>query len=172
MERHLAAIEELKVPTLAVIEGWAVGGGLAIATACDLRIATPGSRFGVPIARTLGNCLSVGNIALIAAAFGLARTKRMLLLAEMLTADEALSAGFLSEIVPAEGLDARVSDLCARLAANAPITMRVTKEAIRRLLHAGIPEGDDLIVEAYGSQDFRIGVEAFVAKREPRWTGS
>jgi enoyl-CoA hydratase len=172
MERHLCAVEELKVPTLAVIEGWAVGGGLAIATACDLRIATPGSRFGVPIARTLGNCLSVGNIALIAAAFGLARTKRMLLLAEMLSADEALTAGFLSEIVPAEGLDARVGDICARLAANAPITMRVTKEAIRRLLHAGLPAGDDLIRECYGSKDFRIGVEAFVEKREPRWTGS
>jgi enoyl-CoA hydratase/carnithine racemase len=172
MEGYLTAVETLQVPTLAVIEGWAIGGGLAIATACDLRIATPGSRFGVPIARTLGNCLSVANNAMIVAAFGLARAKRMLLLAETLTAEEALTAGFLSEIVPAESIDARVAEMCARLAANAPITMRVTKEAIRRLLHAGIPEGDDLIVEAYGSQDFRIGVEAFVAKREPRWTGS
>jgi enoyl-CoA hydratase/carnithine racemase len=171
MQRHLAAVEQLPIPTLAVIEGWAVGGGLAIATACDLRIATPGSRFGVPIARTLGNCLSVENIALIAAAFGLGRTKRMLLLAEMLTAEETLTAGFLSEIVPAERLDARVADVCARLAGHAPITMRVTKEAIRRLLHAGLPAGDDLIRECYGSEDFRIGVEAFVAKREPRWTG-
>jgi enoyl-CoA hydratase/carnithine racemase len=171
MERHLSAVEQLEIPTLAVIEGWAVGGGLAIATACDLRIATPGSRFGVPIARTLGNCLSVGNIAQIAAAFGLARTKRMLLLAEMLSADEALTAGFLSEIVLPEKLDARVAEICARLAANAPITMRATKEAIRRLLHAGLPAGEDLIRECYGSRDFRIGVEAFVEKREPRWTG-
>ena len=172
MERHLSAVEELKVPTLAVIEGWAIGGGLAIATACDLRVATPGSRFGVPIARTLGNCLSVDNIALIAGAFGLARTKKMLLLAENLTAEEALTAGFLSEIVSHENLDGRVAEICARLAANAPITMRATKEAIRRLLHAGMPAGDDLIRECYGSKDFQIGVNAFVEKREPRWTGT
>ena len=171
MERHLSAVEQLPIPTLAVVEGWAVGGGLAIATACDLRIATPGSRFGVPIARTLGNCLSVANIALIAAAFGLGRTKRMLLLAEMLDSDEALTAGFLTEIVPPERLDARVAEITARLAAHAPVTMRATKEAIRRLLHAGLPAGDDLIRECYGSEDFRIGVEAFVEKREPRWTG-
>jgi enoyl-CoA hydratase/carnithine racemase len=171
MAGFLSAVEELPIPTLAVIEGWAIGGGLAIATACDLRIATPGSRFGVPIARTLGNCLSVENIALIAAALGVARAKRMLLLAENLTAEETLAAGFLSEIVPPDRLDARVAELCSRLAANAPITMRVTKEAIRRLLHAGLPAGDDLIRECYGSEDFRIGVEAFVEKREPRWTG-
>ncbi|MDP1718051.1 MAG: enoyl-CoA hydratase, partial [Burkholderiales bacterium] len=130
--QYLLLVEELPVPTLAVIEGWAIGGGLAIATACDLRIATPGSRFGVPIARTLGNCLSVENNALLVSAFGVARTKKMLILAENLTAEEATSAGFLAEIVPPENLDARMSELCARLAGNAPVTMRVTKEAIRR----------------------------------------
>jgi enoyl-CoA hydratase/carnithine racemase len=171
METYLSGVEQLPVPTVAVIEGWAIGGGLAIATACDLRIATPGSRFGVPIARTLGNCLSVANTALIVAAFGLGRAKRMLLLAETLTAEEALTAGFLAEIAPAESLDARIGEMCARLAANAPITMRVTREAIQRLLHAGLPPGDDLIRQCYGSADFRIGVEAFVAKHEPRWTG-
>ena len=67
---YLAAVEELPVPTLAVIEGWAIGGGLAIAAACDLRVATPGSRFGVPIARTLGNCLSIANYACLAAYAG------------------------------------------------------------------------------------------------------
>lgn len=170
--QFLAPVEELPVPTLAVIEGWAIGGGLAIATACDLRIATPGSRLGVPIARTLGNCLSVENIALLVSAFGVARTKKMLVLAENLTAEEAASAGYLAEIVPPENLDARVNELCARLAANAPVTMRVTKEAIRRLLHAGMPEGEDLIRQCYGSRDFHIGVEAFMAKREPGWTGS
>ncbi len=170
--QYLLLVEELPVPTLAVIEGWAIGGGLAIATACDLRIATPGSRFGVPIARTLGNCLSVENNALLVSAFGVARTKKMLILAENLTAEEATSAGFLAEIVPPENLDARMSELCARLAGNAPVTMRVTKEAIRRLLHAGMPEGADLIRQCYGSRDFHIGVEAFMNKQEPKWTGS
>lgn len=172
VERYLARVEELPVPTLAVVEGWAIGGGLAIAAVCDLRIATPGSRFGVPIARTLGNCLSLENNALLVAAFGVARTKKMLILAETLTADEAAAAGFLAEIVPPEKLDERVGELCARLAGNAPITMRVTKEAIRRLLHAGMPDGKDLIGQCYGSRDFQIGVASFMAKQEPQWTGS
>jgi len=168
---YLAAVETLPVPTLAVIEGWAIGGGLAIAAACDLRVATPGSRFGVPIARTLGNCLSIANYAAIVAVLGLARTKRMLLLAENLAADELAAAGFLAEIILPADLDARVAALCNRLAGNAPITMRVTKESLRRLLHAGLPDGEDLIRECYGSKDFRIGVDCFLAKRDPVWTG-
>jgi enoyl-CoA hydratase len=171
MEGYLAAIEALPVPTLAVIEGFAIGGGLAIAAACDLRIATPGSRFGVPIARTLGNCLSVANYARLVVALGASRAKRVLLLAENLDAEEALAGGFLSEIVDASNLDRRVAELTDRLAHHAPITMRVSKEAIRRLLHAGLPDGDDLVRACYASDDFRIGVNAFVEKREPQWTG-
>jgi enoyl-CoA hydratase len=171
MEDTLGGIETLPVPTLAVIEGFAIGGGLAIATACDLRIATPGSRFGVPIARTLGNCLSIGNYARLVAALGASRAKRMLLLAENLSAEEALAAGFLSEIVEAADVDRRIAELCSRLAQHAPITMRVSKEAIRRLQQADLPNGDDLVRACYGSDDFRLGFEAFVEKREPQWTG-
>ena len=169
--KYLAAVEELPVPTIVVVEGWAIGGGLAIAAACDLRVATPGSRFGVPIARTLGNCLSIANYACLVAEIGLGRTRRMLLLAEMLAADELLAAGFLAEIIAPEELDARVDKLCERLAGNAPVTMRVTRESLRRLLHAGLPDGEDLIRQCYGSQDFHIGVASFMEKREPRWTG-
>jgi enoyl-CoA hydratase/carnithine racemase len=171
MATRLDAIEELPMPTLAVIEGFAIGGGLAIASACDLRIATPGARFGVPIARTLGNCLSIANYARLVAGFGVSRAKRMLLLAENLSAEEALASGFLSEIVEAGEIDRRVGELTDRLAQHAPITMRVSKEAIRRLMHAGLPAGDDLSRACYGSEDFRIGMKAFVDKREPQWTG-
>ena len=171
MEAYLSGIEKLPVPTLAAIEGFAIGGGLAIAACCDLRIATPGSRLGVPIARTLGNCLSIANYARLVAALGASRAKRVLLLAENLSAEEALAGGFLSEIVAAPELDRRIGELTDRLVQHAPITMRVSKEAIRRLMQAGLPTGDDLIATCYGSEDFRIGVEAFVAKREPQWTG-
>ena len=171
MERYLSLIEALPMPTLAVIEGWAIGGGLAIAAACDLRIATPDARFGVPIARTLGNCLSVANYARLVAALGASRAKRVLLLAENLTADEALAGGFLSAIVAPDALDQRVSEMCDRLQGHAPVTMRVSKEAIRRLLHAGLPNGDDLVRACYGSEDFGIGVRAFVEKKTPAWTG-
>ena len=171
MEPYLAAIESLPMPTLAVIEGWAIGGGLAIAAACDLSIATPGTRFGVPIARTLGNCLSVENYARLVAALGVSRAKRMLLMAENISAEEALASGFLAEIARPEELDQRIAAYVDRLSGGAPVTLRVTKEAIRRLLHAGLPGGEDLIAQAYGSEDFRIGVEAFLAKKAPRWTG-
>jgi len=171
MEGYLAALEALPMPTIAVIEGFAIGGGLAIAACCDLRIATPGSRFGVPIARTLGNCLSVANYARLVAALGVSRAKKMLLLAENLTAEEALGGGFLLDIVQPEEVDKKVTELCDRLVGHAPITMRVTKESIRRLMHAGLPNGDDLVRETYGSEDFRAGVKAFVEKKPPQWRG-
>jgi enoyl-CoA hydratase/carnithine racemase len=171
MEAYLAALEALPMPTLAVVEGFCIGGGLAIAACCDFRVATPGSRFGVPIARTLGNCLSVANTARLVAALGASRAKRVLLLAEMIGAEEALAGGFLAEIIAPDDLDRRVGELCDRLVNHAPITMRVSKEAIRRLLHAGLPGDHDLVRECYGSEDFRRGVRAFVDKREPEWTG-
>lgn len=171
MEGYLEAVETLPVPTLAVIEGFAIGGGLAIAACCDLRIATPGAQFGVPIARTLGNCLSVANCARLVAAVGASRAKRLLLLGDLVTAEEMVACGFLTEIIEPAQLDARVAALCDRLVRNAPVTMRVSKEAIRRLLGAGLPGDEDLIRACYGSEDFRRGVRAFVAKEEPQWTG-
>ncbi|MGB8578925.1 MAG: enoyl-CoA hydratase/isomerase family protein [Pseudolabrys sp.] len=171
MEGYLAALEALPMPTLAVVEGWAIGGGLAIAACCDLRVATAGTKFGVPIARTLGNCLSVANYARLVAALGLARTKRMLLMAENLLAEDALAAGFLMAVVEPAELDQRIAEICERLKGSAPVTLRVTKEAIRRLQQAGLPDGDDLVRACYGSEDFRAGVRAFVEKRSPQWSG-
>ena len=171
MEAYLAAVEALPMPTLCVVEGWAIGGGLAIAACCDLRIATAGSKFGVPIARTLGNCLSVANYARIVAHLGVSRTKRMLLLAENVAAEDAQAAGFVMDVLAPEALDARVTEICERLLGNAPVTMRVTKEAIRRLTHAVIPDGDDLVRACYGSEDFHTGVKAFFEKRTPEWRG-
>jgi enoyl-CoA hydratase len=172
MEGFLGALETLPIPTIAVVEGYAVGGGLAIASVCDFRVATPGSRFGVPIARTLGNCMSMHNCARLVAALGPAPAKRMLLLGDMVKAEEAHALGFVLDVVAPEALDARVNELCDRLARNAPITMRVSKEAIRRALASFAVQGEDLVRETYGSNDFHEGVAAFVGKREPKWTGT
>ena len=172
IDECIARLESLPMPTIAAIEGWTIGGGLAIATACDFRIATPGSKFGVPIARTLGNCLSVANLARLSAVFGIPRVKRMLMLADIVTADEALACGFLTQISEAGEIDAVLESLCERLAALAPVTQRVSKEGLRRLVNHALPSDEDLIRRCYGSDDFREGVSAFVAKRSPVWKGS
>ena len=170
IDEVITGIESLPVPTVAVVEGAAMGGGLLIATACDLRIATPGARFGVPIARTVGNCLSLVSTARLVAVLGPARTKRLLLLADSMSAEEALSCGFVVEVVQPEGVDDAVKAMCRRLSSHAPITMRVAKESIRRL-NGALPQGDDLIRLAYASSDFRAGVRGFLTKQPPRWTG-
>lgn len=172
IDERIGGIERLPFPTIAITEGWVIGGGLAIAMACDFRIATPTAVFGVPIARTLGNCLSVANVARLVAAFGAARAKKILLLGDTVNADEAKSCGFVLDIAEPDALDAQVAALCLRLTRNAPLTMRASKEAIRRVIGDGLPEGEDLIRACYGSRDFRIGVEAFLAKTRPVWTGA
>lgn len=169
IETYVAALQALPFPTIAVVEGWAVGGGMAIANACDIRIATPGARFGVPIARTLGNCLSAANLRRLTATLGAAMVTRMMLLAETPTAEE-MPSGYVS-VVDAATIEAHIASLCDTIAGHAPITMRVTKEALRRLLTDPATDDADLIRAAYGSQDFREGVDAFIAKRPPRWQG-
>ena len=172
IDANIGLIERLPMPTIAIVEGWAIGGGLAICAACDFRVANPAAAFGLPIARTLGNCLSMANTARVVAAFGAARAKRMLLLAETIGADEALACGFVTAIAEPGELDAAAAAMCKRLASHAPLTMRVSKEAIRRLTSEGLPPGEDLIRACYGSSDFHEGVTAFLAKRRPAWTGA
>jgi enoyl-CoA hydratase len=171
IDEGIARLEALRMPTVAVIEGWAVGGGLAIATACDIRIATPAARLGVPIAKTLGNCLSMANLARLVAAFGRPRVQRMLIGAEILTAQEGLACGYLAEVVAVDAIDEAAGELCRRLATLAPVTQAVTKEGLRRLLLQSLPDAQDLILRCYGSADFQEGVNAFSEKRSPIWQG-
>lgn len=170
-EAVLAKLESLPVATVAAVEGYAVGGGLALAAACDLCLATPDARFGVPIAKTVGNCLSMANYARLVASFGAARTKAMLFTADLMPAEEACALGFVVAVVEPSAFDARLEAFCLTLATHAPVTLQVTREAVRRIVSRSASEGDDLVHRAYGSRDFREGVDAFIEKRAPRWEG-
>lgn len=170
----MRALDAIPVTTIAVIDGWAIGGGLNIAAACDFRIATPAARFGSPIGRTLGNCLSPLSLARIGGAIGVTAARRMVLLGEIFGAQDLLPTGFLLRIVEAEAIDAELEGLCRRAAENAPLTTRATKEILRRMAFEGLPEVDALIAQVYGSDDFRTGVSAFLSRtRElPDWSGT
>jgi enoyl-CoA hydratase len=174
MDRILDTIERCAVPTVAAVHGFCTGGGAAIAAVCDFRIASPTAQFGFPIARTLGNCLSMGNYARLAALVGPQRVKEMILLARLVDAKTALAIGLVSEILPdMEALHARAGELATTLAGHAPITMQTTKEALRRLqAKMGDENIDDLIRHTYASADFREGMSAFLGKRAPKWTGT
>jgi enoyl-CoA hydratase/carnithine racemase len=172
MTRILGRLEDTAVPTVAAIDGYCVGGGLAIAAMCDLRIATPASRFGVPIARTLGNCLSMDTCSLLVAHLGRSRTLDMLLRARLLDAAEAHGAGFVTQLVDdGAALDAALADTVSTLAAHAPLSMWATKQSVARLRRAALPDGEDIVSRVYGSADFRSAVASFAEKRRPVWTG-
>ena len=171
LEGVLTKLESLPATSIAAVEGFAAGFGLALAAACDLRVASPNAQFGVPIARTIGNCLSMGNYARLVASLGAAKTKAMLLTAEFMSADEARSMGFVLRVLEPHAFARELEMLCERLVSHAPLTLQVTREAVRRIVSRSAADGDDLLRRVYGSRDFREGVAAFVEKRKPRWEG-
>ncbi len=173
MERILGALEAVRKPTIAAIAGATTGGGLAIASSCDLRIATATATFGMPIARTLGNCLSLANLVRVASLIGVARTKELVFTARIIPAEEALRAGLLTEVVADDAaLHGRVAELVRTMSAHAPLTLWATKEGLRRIRERMLPdEGRDLVALCYTSEDFQEGVRAFMEKRKPDWRG-
>jgi enoyl-CoA hydratase/carnithine racemase len=160
IDRVVERLESVRVPTIALVDGVAMGSGLVLAAACDLRVCTPAARFGVPIARTVGNCLSMANYARLAALLGEARVKDIVFTARAIGADEALAVGLATDVV--DDAESRVAELCELLAGHAAVTMRVTKEALRRL--RPLPDGDDLVREAYAGDEFRERVAAFLRR--------
>jgi len=169
--RVVNRLEDVTVPTVAAVEGHCLGGGLALAAVCDLRVATRSARFGVPIARTLGNCLSVNTISVLVAQLGPARALDMLLRARVLGAEEAHAAGFVAEVCADDALDPTLKDVVATLLSQAPLTLWASKVAVARLRRAGLPSGDDVVARVFGSADFHRAVAAFGSGRPVTWEG-
>jgi enoyl-CoA hydratase/carnithine racemase len=152
------ALQHLPIPTIALIEGLAVGSGLLIATACDFRISTDDARFGIPVAKTLGNCLSPSNLSWIAYHLGVPLVKRMLLNAELMKAPELLSSGFLYQTTTPDAI-AELTEVLAR------------KLTLARLMESNLPDCTELMRQTYNSADFKEGVNAFLEGRPPKWLG-
>jgi enoyl-CoA hydratase/carnithine racemase len=171
VDHIFASLQQLPMPTIAMIEGLAVGSGLLMATACDFRISTPQARFGIPVAKTLGNGLSPSNLSWLASHLGIPTVKKMLLTAELLKAPILLESGFLYQTAEAAEIEMATSALAEKLIALAPITQKASKLTLAQLLQGNLPDCTDLMRETYNSKDFREGVNAFLEGRPPKWIG-
>ncbi|MFK7753512.1 MAG: enoyl-CoA hydratase/isomerase family protein [Sedimentitalea sp.] len=169
----LDAVERCPLPTIAAIHGACTGGGGSIAAACDIRIASARLKYGFPIARTLGNCLAAANLARLSELIGAGRVRQLIFTARLIEAEEALAIGLISEVLEDEiTLLARAGELASHVGSMAPLTLRATKEAMRRTRAANAVDDSDLILSCYMSDDFKIGMEAFLSKQKPVWSGN
>ena len=170
--RTIDAVQRSSVPVIASLHGIVAGGGAAIATAADVRLATPDTRFGMPIARTLGNCLSLANLNRLVHLLGESRTRYLMLTAEFLEMKSLTTSGFVSEVLETAALcDQRARDLATQMTTLAPLTISATRDGLARLAKQSVPEDIDLIQRCYLSEDFSEGVDAFFAKRKAKWNG-
>lgn len=173
MDSVLSALETCTVPTIAAITGACTGGGAAIASCCDLRIADRSLKFGFPIARTLGNCLSNASLQRLISLLGAGRTRELIFTARLIEADEALAIGLVAALVDApRDVLPHARSLAEKVKSFAPLTLRATKQALQRIRDQGNAAADeDLIALCYTSEDFREGLDAFLNKRKPQWQG-
>nr|WP_299241660.1 enoyl-CoA hydratase/isomerase family protein [uncultured Halomonas sp.] len=174
IERVVGKLETLNKPTIALIEGFCVGGGAALAMVCDFRYCTPTLKFGVPIAKTLGNTLSITNISRLIDMVGIARTKEVLMRARLLDAEEAKHAGLVNAVFSQGDIVDQVTALAAEFAKFAPLTVQASKALIGRVQahrRNALADGDDWVTTCYMSDDFKAAVNKFVNKTPFEWTG-
>jgi enoyl-CoA hydratase len=170
----MSRLADCPKPTIAMLQGWCLGGGMAITLNCDMRIADESLRYGIPAAR-LGIGYRWPGIKKLVDTVGAPNAREIFLTARRYTAHDALRMGYVSRVVARGELEAAVREECALLAANAPLTMTSVKIAIDEICRAG-PQIDAARIEdatrrAYESQDFIEGRQAFMQKRKPVFQG-
>jgi enoyl-CoA hydratase len=173
MEAVLDQIETCNVPTIAALNGFVTGGGAGIAASCSIRIGSEDLKVGVPIARTLGNCLAIGTLRRFVPLVGFARTRYILLTAQLIDGREASTAGFISELLADKtAVTERAFEIAAAMTNFAPLTLKASMTSLNRMQAATtMPNDDDIIEMCYGSDDFKEGMSAFFEKRKPNWQG-
>lgn len=173
IDRIIKKIEGFPKPTIAAINGYAIGGGLIIVTACDLRYTTNKSEFGIPIAKTLGNCLSLDNYIRVSKEFGVMTTKEMLYTGRLLSAEEARNKGVITDIFEEKNLFEKTLEIAKKIESNATSTVEATKIAFNKINQReerkSTIEFEEVIYNVYASEDFHEGVSAYVSKRKPNW---
>lgn len=175
IDRVMNKLEQFPKPTIAAVNGVAVGGGMLVATTCDLRYSTSKSRFGAPMARTLGNCLSLDNYQRLVNEVGSMRTKEMLYTSRLITAEEAFSIGFITAILEEDDFFEKVLEIATKISERAPLTIEATKRAFTFMKNNNEDnanhEFEKIIAKVYGSKDFVEGVNSYLEKRKPVWRG-
>lgn len=161
-------------PTIALIEGYCIGGGAGIAVACDMRFASPDSKFGVPAAK-LGVGYRAGGIAKVLDLVGPSFTKEIFFTARQFTAAEALHIGLINHMIERDGLRAAVAECCATMAANAPLTIKAVKKILKELTRKDAGPNwtlcEDVVEECFASEDYIEGRRAFMEKRKAVFKG-
>ncbi len=175
-EGTTARLRNAEKPTIAMIRGYCMGGGLGIAMACDMRIAAHDAQFAIPAAR-LGVGYRAGSLKMLVDLVGPAAAKEILITARRFDAEEAARIGLVNRCVPVEALEETVQSYCDAIARNAPLSMRASKQMIGELLRAGDGDIDAALCEAlvaacFRSADYAEGRAAFMEKRKPDFRGA
>ena len=169
---YFEAFARVKVPTIAVVEGVAAGGGVGLVAMCDLVLANSQAKFGIPVATTLGNCISPLVVKVLIERIGISLAKSILLFSQFLTSQQLKEVGFVYQIADGDELESALTNLTDKVCNSAPLSLYAFKQMFLRHSTNANFEADDLIRLCYGSEDFSEGVKAFLAKRKMEWKGN